>query len=42
MLGGMLIEHSSYNVMYIAAIVVLVLSLLLLKRGRKELVEINE
>lgn len=42
MLGGMLIEHSSYDVMYIAAIAVLVLSLVILKRGRKELVTINE
>lgn len=37
LLGGMLIERSSYNVLYLAAIVVLIASLFILKRGRKEL-----
>jgi len=36
-LGGILIERSSYNVLYIAAIFVLIMSLLILKRGNKEL-----
>jgi len=36
-LGGILIERSSYNVLYIAAIFVLIMSLLILKRGNREL-----
>lgn len=37
LLGGMLIMRSSYDVMYIAAIVVLVGSLFIFRRGRREL-----
>lgn len=38
LLGGMLIMRSSYDVLYLAAIVVLIGSLFVLKRGQKELV----
>ena len=37
LVGGIIIEHSSYNVMYFVAIFVLGMSLILLKRGRSEL-----
>lgn len=37
LLGGMLVEQSSYNILYLAAIVVLIASLFILKHGRKEL-----
>jgi len=37
LLGGMLIMRSSYDVMYLAAIGVLIVSIFIFKRGRKEL-----
>ena len=37
LMGGMLVERSSYNILYLAAIVVLIGSLFILRRGNKEL-----
>ena len=37
LVGGIIIENSSYNVMYLVAIAVLGVSFFILRRGRKEL-----